>query len=466
MDGFQRELLARMPLAQAVLLLFSHTLDQTYLDRLFEENRGRCYEGKLPFATVVYLIRDALVLHEGSGRGSFQRAQAEDRLPSSIRAVYRKLSRIPLSLSMALLRDATARLQPLLPSVRQPLPQSLAHLQAIVFDGKTIKHVAAQLKALRNRRGRINSGKMLVALDLHSGLALALQPSANSEANDVSLVDGLLQQLGAGRPDSRLFIADRQFSDLPRLAAFTAHGQHFLIRHNRNLYFYPDAQRPAGEGINDQGDRFVQEWGWLGSAALSRRYVRRVTVYRPGEEDVAVLSDLLDERRYPAQDLLKAYLQRWGIERVFQQVTEVFDLKNLIGTMPNATLFQSSLCLLLYNLIQVVRAYVAQAGGQAVEEVSTEKLFEDCQMELISWATVGEPQAAIELLAAKLSTEQLKQKLQRLLGELWQDRWLRSPPQKNHGKTPKTIYPKKGYTNLWKLLQEQHPLREPRQQHA
>jgi hypothetical protein len=33
-------------------------------------------------------------------------------------------------------------------------------------------------------------------------------------------------------------------------------------------------------------------------------------------------------------------LQRWGIEQVFQKVTEVFHLQGLIGGTPKATIFQ------------------------------------------------------------------------------------------------------------------------------
>jgi IS4 transposase len=84
--------------------------------------------------------------------------------------------------------------------------------------------------------------------------------------------------------------------------------------------------------------------------------VRRLTLYRPGEETVVLITDLLDAEQYPATDLLTLYLARWGIERVFQQITEVFDWRRLIGTTPQGTLFQLAFCLLLYNQIQVVRA--------------------------------------------------------------------------------------------------------------
>jgi hypothetical protein len=465
MDGFQRTLLARMPLAQSVLWLFSYVLTESFLNRLFEENRGRCYEAKLSFPTLVYLIRDALVVHEGSGRASFVRAQAEQSLPTCIRAPYGKLGRMPLKLSMALLRQSTLRLKEVLPPHGRSVPASLSGFAFIVFDGKTLKHVQRRLKALRNRRGRLNSGKMLVALALQSGLALAFNGSPNSEANDVSLVEGLLAQLPAAEGETRLFIADAQFCDLPRLIAFNAGGHHFLVRHNRNIHFHPDPKRRAQNGTDAQGRRFVEEWGWLGRVGHpQRQYMRRITLHRPGEDDIAVVTDLLDSKQYPAEDLLAAYLQRWGIEQMFQQVTEVFDLRHLIGGRPQATLFQAAFCLLLYNLIQVVKAYVAQAGDKPVEEVSTANLFEDCQMELVSWATLGDPEAAIEMFGVPLQASQVKQRLQELLGGLWRDRWLKAPAQKKHGKTRQTIYPRKGYSNVWKVLEAQRRIQRRAQQ--
>ena len=55
MDDFQRELLARLPLAKGVFELFSYVLSPPFLDDLFEEHRGRCYERELSFGQVVYL---------------------------------------------------------------------------------------------------------------------------------------------------------------------------------------------------------------------------------------------------------------------------------------------------------------------------------------------------------------------------------------------------------------------------
>jgi hypothetical protein len=106
-------------------------------------------------------------------------------------------------------------------------------------------------------------------------------------------------------------------------------------------------------------------------------------IVRP--RNAILLTDLLDAAQYPATALFDLYLARWGIERVFQQITEVFHLRTLIGTTPQGTVFQLAFCLLLYNLVQVVRAYVATAQARPVPSISTELLFDDVQRQLVAF---------------------------------------------------------------------------------
>ena len=87
-----------------------------------------------------------------------------------------------------------------------------------------------------------------------------------------------------------------------------------------------------------------------------RQYVRRITKHLRDGKEIGVVTDLLDEVKYPAEAMLTTYQSRWGIETVFHQITDVFSLRHLIGTMPKAVLFQMSFCLLMYNALQVVRA--------------------------------------------------------------------------------------------------------------
>jgi hypothetical protein len=182
--------------------------------------------------------------------------------------------------------------------------------------------------------------------------------------------------------------------------------------------------------------------------------VRRVTLHRDGQEDVILVTDLLDAGSYPAEELLALYLARWGIERVFQQITEVFHLNRLIATTPQGTLFQLSFCLLLYNMIQVVRGYVAVGQGFSLEVISTELLFVDVSKQLVALHELVEVGRIVELLPAAYSAAEVRQRLRGLLVGVWSDSWIKTPTR-----TRKPAAAKQGkreHTSVYRLLKADH----------
>jgi hypothetical protein len=466
MDGFQGELLRRLPLAQAVLRVFGYALDSAMLQALFQAQRGPCYQDLLRFDQLVFLIRDALTVHHGSGHRAFSEAQAEGCLPVAEQNVYGKLSRLPLNVSLAILAEGAERLRGILPSGRAAveLSKSLEAFRVIVFDGKKIKNAAKRLKPLRGLPGTLLGGKLLVALDLLSGLAMAMNADPDGERNDVPLVPGLVEQVRQLVATPVLWIADRQFGNLkiPTLLC-VREGDHFLVRCTKTLAMENDPQRPAQRGLDAAGQKYVEEWGWVGVDRKRRLYVRRITLVRPQEEPIIVITDLLDEQAWPALDLLAAYRQRWGIERVFQQVTEVFHLQTLIGSSPQAMIFQSAMCFLLYDMIQVVRAYVAEDGNHPAERVSSEKLFWDVQVQLSTWKSMGDPRVAVRALAfgegpQSATSTAMAGWLKRTLRGSWRDKYIKAPPKRKKppgSSPPRAKVPRGhgGHSSTWRIIQ-------------
>jgi hypothetical protein len=456
-QDFDREVLSRLPLAEAVLSLWQFICDDEALDDLYERHRGRTYPKKITFPLLAQLVRDALLEPDGSGHKSFRRAQQDGTLPAALSSTYDKLGHLPLAVSEAFLAEGAARLRQVFPDAElatldDPIPTSLQDFEVLVLDGKVIKRVPRRLKPARQRKGGLLGGKGLAALHLRSGLALALATDPDGEANDAKLVPALLPQVRARVGGPRLWLADRQFCDLTQTEAFTAEeGDHFLVRYHPKVHFCPDPTRPAQQGQDSQGRAYQQEWGWLGRAGnRKRRYVRRITLHRPGEEEVILVTDLLDAAAYPAEDLLALYLARWGIERVFQQITEVFHLNRLIATTPQGTLFQLSFCLLLYNLIQVVRGYVAVGQGHPVEVISAELLFADVAKQLVALNELVETGRVVELLPATPSAAAVRQRLRKLLGAVWSDCWVKAPPRER--KPPPQKKGQRDHTSVYRLL--------------
>jgi hypothetical protein len=273
---------------------------------------------------------------------------------------------------------------------------------------------------------------------LRRGVVVAMATHADGETNEAKLVPALLPQVREQVAGRRLWVADRQFCDLTQPAAFAVGDDHFLVRYHPKTPFCPDPAWPMQRGQDAQGRVWEQAWGWLGSAqAKQRRFVRRLTLYRPGEETIILLTDLLDATLFPATDLFDLYLARWSIERVFQQITEVFHLQTLIGTTPQGTVFQFAFCVLLYNMVQVVRAYVATAQARPVSTISTELLFDDVHRQLVALTELV-PTEQLEPLFPVLPTEDaLRAQLTRLLATIWTNRWLKQPTKKRKALAPR-----------------------------
>lgn len=388
MDSFEQELLRRSPLASAVLEVCDHIFDDQMLEGIWEKHRGRCYQDVLRFKDFLWLMRDALIRHGGSAHKLFVELKSRNATPVDQSNFYRKLAHMPVELSRALLRDCTQRLSGLLTGPVMQLPACVAHFEVIVVDGKTIKNAAKRLKPTRGYIGKMLGAKALVAVNLRSGMAIAMSDSLDAMTNDVPLVPALMPQLHelfSGLPI--LSILDRQFDDLRTMEHLSQRPQDaFLARmKQKNMSFLVES---TVKGHDSQGREWLDQIGVLTSGKRTRR-VRRITLVRnasAGEDDVVLLTNLLDCDRYSAADLLELYRHRWGIEQVFQQVTETFSLSHLIGCTPQAVLLQFAFCLLLYNIMQLVRTYVADDGKVLASLVSMHYLFDDVRTELSAWA--------------------------------------------------------------------------------
>jgi hypothetical protein len=466
MDGeperrFQEALLGRLPLAEATWLLWAYVLEEGFLADLYARQRGRGYQRVLSFATLVQLVADALVVHGGRAARSLRGARARRALPVSDPAAYGKLRRRPIPLSCALVAEGTQRLRALLPPAAPAWtpPPSLAGPTVVVLDGKKIKKVAKRLKLTRGIPGALLGGKTLVALTPATGLGVALTADPDGEANDVPLVEPLLPRVRAVVPGSILWVLDRQFCDLHLPALLTQGQDHFLVRYRRKIAFTRDPAAPGRSGVDAAGRPYEEEWGWLGRPDNPRRrYLRRITLRRADAEAVILLTDLLDADAVPAADLLAVYLARWGIERVFQQVTEVFELRRLIGSSPQATIFQFAFCLLLYNMLQVMRAHVAaqhaaQVSGLAA--LSTENLFYDVQHQMIAWSELGQVEVVATRWPGALGPAQVAAALGVLLAAVWRDAWIKAPPKKRW--TPPLRGVQGQHTSVWRVLQAHRP---------
>src|SRR3954469_3417629 len=318
-DVFSATVLEKLPLADSVWRLLHFAMTDDWLEDLWSRERGRCYERNLKFSTLANLIADALLEHGGSGHQAFERARDAAILPGSITSAYDKLGNLPVPVSETLLAEGAQRMNAILPEVpaMDPLPDCWADHEVFGADGKAIKHVKRLLKPLRGLQAGILGARASVGLNLRAGLRVASVAHLDGEAGEAALTEALLPKLAAAAGPGKewVLVLDRLYCNLGFPQRVLKAGGHFLIRYCANTTFVPDPARPAQESRDARGHRIVQEWGWLGKVAKAdRQYVRRITKHLRDDKEIGVVTDLLDEVKYPAEAMLSTYQSRWGIE--------------------------------------------------------------------------------------------------------------------------------------------------------
>ena len=249
----------------------------------------------------------------------------------------------------------------------------------------------------------------------------------DGEANDVKFVGDLLPPVREQFANPILWVGDRAFCDLTQPHRFRSReGDHFLTRYHSKTKFYEDESRACRRGTTHDGQSFTESWGHLGAASNKNRlYVRRLEIDRDGDS-ITLITDLLDADAYPADDLIWMYRQRWDIEQVFQKVTEVFQLKKLIGSTAKASVFQFSLCLLLHNMIQVIKGYIARGADLEPDEISVELLMKDVETQLKCWELMIDLEMTMEYFSGPHSNAKTQRRLGNLLDNVWTERWRKS----------------------------------------
>ena len=296
----------------------------------------------------------------------------------------------------------------------------------------------------------------LVRYHLRTGTAIGMVGHLDGEAGEAALTEQLLPLMAeAAAFQAWLVVLDRLYCNLTFPRRVLQAGGHFLIRYCSNTTFVADPARATQESRDAHGQRIVQEWGRLGKTQGDQALdVRRITLHLANGKAISVITDLLDETAYPAADLLATYRKRWGIETVFHQITEVFSLQHLIGSSPKAVLFQLSLCLLMYNTLQVLRVHLADHQSCEAGKISNEKLFYDVKRQLVAVSELVEVTCLLDLLGETPTAAELRDHLRENLLVAWSNRWWTAPRSGGGGHKKVKTRVLGNHTSTYRVLQQ------------
>ncbi len=438
LQGMLQRFAEQAPVAVMVRGLLANILSAHEIDTIFRETAVRQREGELLFSSVLELLQLVVTKSHNSMNAAYVANQ--ERFEVSVTSVYNKLNGVESQVSRALVRETAVRMGHVIEALRGPPTKFLGKYRQRILDGSHLAATEHRLKELRILRGGPLPGQALVVLEPELGLVTDIIPCEDGHAQERSLLVDLLDIV---EPDD-LWIADRNFCTVLMLHQIAASKAYFLMRQHAGLPWEPRGERRR-VGRSKTGWVYEQQVAvpdGLGNELLVRRLTLELDdAPIEGERTIHILTNL--PPRVKASDAVDEYHGRWGIERVFGELT--LSLRGEIDTLgyPKAALLGYAVALLTYNVLSVVKAALRVAHGPKLidNQISTYYLADEVAG-MWRGMEVAIPGERWQQTFGRMDTETLAEELISIAGHAKpqrypkQHRGPKKPPPKRHGKKP------------------------------
>jgi hypothetical protein len=345
-------------------------LPDTALNQLFHRHAERQYEDELLFSTVVKVMALVVSRERNSVNEAYRHLQEE--VGVSVQALYDKLRKTEPVVSQALVRESFLRLKPLVSRLQAQRKSLFPGYCLKILDGNHLTGTEHRIRETRTLHSSPLPGQALVVLHPDQRLIADVFPCEDAHAQERRMLDDVLPTV----KEFDLWLADRNFCTTAFLFGLHRKKAAFIIRqHSSTLTGKELLGKPRRIGRSDRGVIFEQTLKIVDPQTQEEWLLRRITIKlnRPtedGETEIHLVTNL--PRRFGACRIAAAYLDRWTIERAFQELEQ--SLRGEVNTLgyPCAALLGFSVALLLYNILSVVRCAMQSKHGAdaAFEQLS------------------------------------------------------------------------------------------------
>lgn len=217
--------------------------------------------------------------------------------------------------------------------------------------------------------------RVVVLFSLLSGAILALA-QGNLHHSELSLLGLLFSQFAP----KDIVVADRGFAHFVVIARLQqlGLGVDFIGRSARRV---EGRQRIRRLGRNDwlmvwekphRPSAWLRAAQWAGLPAQLTLRIVRGSCYQKGfrVRQVTLVTTLLDPQLYPAQEILRAYLQRWRLEMCLDDLKTTLKLEMLRSQSPEMAQKEVYARLIAHNLIRCTMAQAASTHHLPLARIS------------------------------------------------------------------------------------------------
>ncbi|HEX8823525.1 MAG TPA: IS4 family transposase, partial [Archangium sp.] len=203
---------------------------------------------------------------------------------------------------------------------------------------------------------------------------------------EVTLAAELWRQL----PEDSIVIVDRNFTAVRDLLAIAtgAKNRHWLVRAKAHM-------KPVRLEKLGQNDELVELPVTRRMRASSSEpmpdavRMRAIRYRRPGFRPGVLLTSLLDSKKYPAQQIVQLYHERWEIELGYDEIkTHLLDRQEAIRSRtPQGVRQEVWGILLAYNLVRVEMERAAEEAGVEPTRISFVNALSLIRNAWLIWST-------------------------------------------------------------------------------
>lgn len=176
----------------------------------------------------------------------------------------------------------------------------------------------------------------------------------------------------SGIPDHSVLLFDRLFFDTGRVASFLSEGteRHFVTRESKNLSYQVIKELRGGEQIIEIPLSAAARAANPDHPGVIR--ARRIPYQFDDHPESALITSLLDTKRYRTADILDLYHERWSIELVYRDIktTQLLQMESLRSRTPTGVAQEIWGALTAYQLIRRRMFMVASERGLPVDRMS------------------------------------------------------------------------------------------------
>jgi IS4 transposase len=359
------EILDRFVEQSAASVMFRGTLENVVtaelLDEVFAKTAVRQRPGELLFSSIV----DLLSMVATGSRKSVNDAYLakKEQFTVSVASVYNKLNGVETDVSRQLLRQTGMRMAEVVQRLQPRRAPLLRGYRTKIIDGNHLAATDHRIGELRTIGGGPLPGFALVILEPDRMLATDVFPCEDGHAQERSVLPQVLPTVDK----DDLWIADRNFCTTGFLYGIATRHAAFVIRQHRQTLQYELLGERRKLGRCPTGALYEQKMRLLDAEGKPLE-VRRITIElkkptRDGDNELHLVTNL------PAQvangrSVAELYLQRWTVEKAFQELDQAFhgEIKTL--GYPGAALLSFCVALLTYNAVSVVKSGLAAAHGE------------------------------------------------------------------------------------------------------